>query len=400
LEPVKPQGLILAGCLLLFTGAVLILTQAAHAQSMLPGKELTSDAANDLRPFWSPDGRQIVFFSNRAGTYDIWVMNADGSSQRPLTQGPADDRRPSWSPDRKWIVYDSDRSGEREIWVVSADGGEPIQVTHDSAGDSFPSWSPDGQHIAYYRYQDGKMDLWLLDVRDLLQGGQASQSRRVTDTIADEKKGQCTFACHTPSWSPDSRQIAYARNNHTEVWVIGMDGSSPHQVVAQGPHEHFPWWTADGRLLILSERVTGKNETVNDVWSVESDGSHPTLLYSDIPNGGPFYWDPVDAAEIAFSSPRTGNFDIFTTRLGGSNASNAAPAVVDQAPPAATQTVASPEQPQAQVLPNNPVQPAEKGNGKPNDLFKIFLVMGGLLVLFALLAAFFAVILIRRRRKI
>jgi dipeptidyl aminopeptidase/acylaminoacyl peptidase len=399
LEPVKPQGLILIGCVLLFTGAVLMLTQAVHAQSMLPGKELTTDAANDLRPFWSPDGKQIVFFSNRTGTYDIWVMNADGSSQQPLTQGPADDRRPSWSPDGKWIVFDSDRSGERDIWIVSANGGEPIQVTHDPASDSFPAWSPDGQHIAYYSYQDGKMDLRMVDVGGLLQGGQSSQPRSVTGTIADEKKNQCTFACHTPTWSPDSRQIAYATNNHTEVWVIGINGSSPHQVVAKGPHEHFPWWTADGRLLILSERVTGKNETVNDVWSVNSDGSHPTLLYSDIPNGGPFYWDPVDAAEIAFSSPRTGNFDIFTTRLGESNLSNATPTLADQAPPAATQSVATPEQPQAQVLPNLPAQPAEKAGGKSNNLFRIVLVMGLLLVISTLVAAFFAVIFIRRRRK-
>jgi dipeptidyl aminopeptidase/acylaminoacyl peptidase len=399
LEPVKPQGLILAGCLLLFTGAVLILTQAAHAQSTLPGKELTTDAANDLRPFWSPDGKQIVFFSNRAGTYDIWIMNADGSSQRQLTQGPADDRRPSWSPDGKWIVYDSDRSGERDIWVLSPDGGEPIQVTHDSAEDSFPSWSPDGQHIAYYRYQGGKLDLWLLDVRDLLQGGQASQPRRVTDTIADEQKGQCTFACHTPAWSPDSGQIAYARNNHSEVWVIGMDGSSPHQVVAQGPHEHFPWWTADGHLLILSERVTGNNETVNDVWSVGSDGSNPTLIYSDIPNGGPFYWDPADAAEIAFHSPRTGNFDIFTTRLGEPDASDAAPPAVDQAAPIATQTVASPEQPKAQEVPSTSKQPAGSASGKLSDVIKIVLVIGGLLVIFALVAAFFAAILFRRSRR-
>jgi dipeptidyl aminopeptidase/acylaminoacyl peptidase len=398
LELVKPQRLILLGCVLLFSGAVLIMTQVARAQSMLPGKQLTTDAANDLRPFWSPDGKQIVFFSNRAGTYDIWIMNADGSSQRPLTQGPADDRRPSWSPDGKWIVYDSDRSGGRNIWVVSVNGGEPIQVTHDSPLDNFPSWSPDGKHIAYYGYQDGKLDLWLIDVQNLLQGGQASQPRRVTDTIADEKKGQCTFACHTPAWSPDSSQIAYARNNNSEIWVVGMNGGSPHQVVAQGPHEHFPWWTADGRLLLLSERVTGKNETVNDVWSVGSDGSNPTLLYSDIPNGGPFYWDPVDAAEIAFHSPRTGNFDIFTTVLGESNASTAAVPTSEQASPVVTQIAASPEQPQAQAQPSGSGTSGGNTEGKLSPVVKIVLVIGGLLVIFALVTAMFVVVLIRRNR--
>ncbi len=398
MELVKPQRLILLGCMLLLSGTALIITQVARAQSMLPGKQLTTDAANDLRPFWSPDGKQIVFFSNRAGTYDIWIMNADGSSQRPLTQGPADDRRPSWSPDGKWIVFDSDRSGGRNIWVVSVNGGEPIQVTHDSSLDNFPSWSPDGKHIAYYGYQGGKLDLWLIDIQNLLQGSQASQPRRVTDTLADEAKGQCTFACHTPAWSPDSSQITYPRNNNSEVWVVGTNGSSPHQVVAHGPREHFPWWTADGRLLLLSERVTGKNETVNDVWSVGNDGSNPILLYSDIPNGGPFYWDPMNAAEIAFHSPRTGNFDIFTAVLGESNASTAAVPTSEQALPVATQIVTSTEQPQAQALTGGSGTSGGNSEVKSSPMLKIVLVIGVLLVIFALVAALFVAVLIRRNR--
>jgi dipeptidyl aminopeptidase/acylaminoacyl peptidase len=399
LEPLKPERLILLGCALLLASAVLIITQAAQAQSLLPGKQLTTDAANDLRPFWSPDGKQIVFFSNRTGTYNIWIMNADGSSQRPLTQGPGDDRRPSWSPDGKWIIFDSERSGKENIWVVSATGGDPIQVTHASDSENFPSWSPDGKHIAYYGYQDGKLDLWVIDVQNVLQGGQASQPRRVTDTIADEKKGQCTFACHTPAWSPDSLQIAYARNNNSEVWVVGMNGNSPHQVVAQGPREHFPWWITDSRLLLLSERITGKNETVNDVWSVGSDGSHPTLLYSDIPNGGPFYWDPMDMTEIAFHSPRTGNFDIFTTHLGESNASTTLVPTKVKASPVATQITDSPEQPQAQAQPSNSEAPTGKTSGNSSSVLRIVLVAGGLLVVFALLVAFFVIVLIRRSRR-
>lgn len=398
MEPVKPQRLILLGCTLLFASAILIITQVARAQSLLPGKQLTTDTANDLRPFWSPDGKHIVFFSDRTGSYNIWIMNADGSSQHALTQGPGDDRRPSWSPDGKWIVFDSERTGQENIWVVSANGGNPIQVTHNSDIENFPSWSPDGKHIAYYGYQNGKLDLWVIDVGNVLQGGQASQPRQVTDTIADENKGQCTFPCHTPAWSPDSQQIAYTRDNNSQVWVVGLNGSSSHQVVAQGPREHFPWWTADGRLLVLSERVTGKNETVNDVWSVGEDGSTPTLLFPAIPNGGPFYWDPVDPSEIAFHSPRTGNFDIFTTHLGESdNSATAVPTVV-QASPVVTQLAESPQEPQAQAQSNSSAVPAGNSDPKVSFALKVILVIGGLLVVFALVIAFSVIYLIRRGR--
>ena len=399
MEHLKPRRLILLGCALLFASAILIITQVARAQSLLPGKQLTTDTANDLRPFWSPDGKQIVFFSDRTGSYNIWIMNADGSSQRPLTQGPGDDRRPSWSPDGKWIAFDSERSGEENIWVVSASGGDPIQVTHNTDIENFPSWSPDGKHIAYYGYQDGKLDLWVIDVQNVLQGGQASKPRQVTDTIADENKGQCTFACHTPAWSPDSQQIAYTRDNNAQVWVVGMNGNSPHQVVAQGPREHFPWWIANDRLLVLSERITGKNETVNDVWSVGSDGSNPILLYSAIPNGGPLYWDPVDASEIAFHSPRTGNFDIFTTRLGETNASTAPVPTAVQPSPVPTQIVQSPQAPLAQGGPNSPDASAGKADAKVTSAIGIILVIGALLLVIALVVAFSVFYFIRQGRK-
>jgi len=48
---------------------------------------------------WSPDGSQLLFTSQQAGSYDIWIMDADGSGQRALTTHPADDENPDWSPD-------------------------------------------------------------------------------------------------------------------------------------------------------------------------------------------------------------------------------------------------------------------------------------------------------------
>ncbi|MDP9223745.1 MAG: hypothetical protein M3P18_07785 [Actinomycetota bacterium] len=55
-----------------------------------------TDATDSYSPSWSPDGSQIVFGSNRRGTQDIWVMDSDGSDQRPLTSDPAIDSAPSW----------------------------------------------------------------------------------------------------------------------------------------------------------------------------------------------------------------------------------------------------------------------------------------------------------------
>jgi TolB protein len=61
-------------------------------------KNLTSNPAEDVFPFWSPDGKKIAFQSDRDGNGEIYIMNAGGSEQKNLTNNPADDYQPSWSP--------------------------------------------------------------------------------------------------------------------------------------------------------------------------------------------------------------------------------------------------------------------------------------------------------------
>jgi len=105
-------------------------------------------------PAWSPDGRQIAFVRG----YDIWVMNADGSEQRRLTSGGARDLAPSWSPDGRTIAFDrrvgrgsSGQQGRNassyEIYVMNADGSGQRRL----APGAVPLWSPDGKKIAYSR---------------------------------------------------------------------------------------------------------------------------------------------------------------------------------------------------------------------------------------------------------
>ncbi|MFN8454862.1 MAG: LpqB family beta-propeller domain-containing protein [Anaerolineae bacterium] len=286
------------------------------AQSQLPGVRLTTDPANDLRPAWSPDGHQIAFFSLRSGNNDIWVMDDDGQNQRQLTTAPGDDRRPAWSPDGKYLAFDSDRTGQRNIWVMEANGQNQRQLTNSPAHHSFPAWSPDGSQIAFYAYQDGGMDIWLVAVEEFLRGGEAGQPQRVTTGLAQQQQNQCTFACHRPAWSPDSTRIAYTGMNHTQVWVVGMDGSNPHPLTDHALHAHFPWWAPDGNILFLSETINDQRQPVNDVWSINAGGDNPTKLFEDIAHGGPLEFRS-DGVTVTFHSPRAGNFDIYMTSLGG-----------------------------------------------------------------------------------
>lgn len=100
-------------------------------------------------PRWSPDGRQIAFDSRPGGNPDVFVIGAEGSGLRRLTSLPGEDARPAWSPDGKWIYFSSDRSGRSEIWRTPPSGGRAEQVTKAGGNSAYPS--RDGEWIYYTR---------------------------------------------------------------------------------------------------------------------------------------------------------------------------------------------------------------------------------------------------------
>ncbi len=110
---------------------------------------LTNNTASDTLPLWSPDGTKLLFTrlgSSEGGSSkmstEIYIMNADGSGQKRLSSEPGTVTEPSWSPDGKKIVFVSQRDGNNEIYVMNADGSEQKRLTNNTAVDLTPSWSP------------------------------------------------------------------------------------------------------------------------------------------------------------------------------------------------------------------------------------------------------------------
>src|SRR5262249_18021141 len=109
-------------------------------------KQLTSHARANDAPWATPDGRYIIFSSNRTvGSRSIWRMDPDGGNLKRLTEGPGAFMARS-SPDSRWVVFPSARSGSERLWKVSIDGGEPVRLTDKFTAN--PTVSPDGSLIA------------------------------------------------------------------------------------------------------------------------------------------------------------------------------------------------------------------------------------------------------------
>jgi len=153
---------------------------------------------------WSPDGRTLAFCGERNGEFDIYTIPAEGGEERRLTTSPGLDDGPDYSPDGKFIYFNSERSGTMQIWRMKPDGSDPQPVTSDDFNNWFAHPSPDGKWIVFLSYpKDVKGHPENKDVMLRLMPANGGEIQ----VLAKLFGGQGTI--NVPSWSPDSRRVAF-----------------------------------------------------------------------------------------------------------------------------------------------------------------------------------------------
>jgi hypothetical protein len=130
------------------------LYRAGWATGEVRLERLTSDDFDDLEPDVSPDGRWIVFASDRGdrgGHYGLFRLSAAGGVPEPVSEPPrGDDRQPVYSPDGRWIAFRSTRGGTSDLWVRSAEPSrEARRVTRLVGPASDPDWTADGRGLLF-----------------------------------------------------------------------------------------------------------------------------------------------------------------------------------------------------------------------------------------------------------
>lgn len=237
---------------------------------------------SDDHPAFSPDGKQIVFTSNRDAEnlsvplfeqdFEIYVMDANGSNVRRLTTSPGIDTEPVFSPDGSKIAFASTRSGNLDIWVMNADGSNPQQLTNSAFHETEPTWSPDGTKLAYTRViSDGPLNLGLLPSAD------------------------------------------------KDVYIMNANGTNNHLIFGGPKEQHDANWSPDGTKLA----ITGEGESIpfGDVELInpQTGAFIANLTAAGIFSGEPFFgggdpsWSP-DGTKIAYFKA-TGPLISFPMRL-------------------------------------------------------------------------------------
>lgn len=196
-----------------------------------PVGQATGCEGRNRHPRFSPDGRRIVFWSDRTGTAQIYVVGTDGRGLTRLTSNAAQDLDPCWSP-RGELAFTSDRDGARAVYVMRADGTQQRRLTDGTVAASHPDWSHRGDRIVFsgYRRDDGA-NLYSIATA----GGTA---KRLTDAGFDIQ----------PAFSPDDVSIAFTRVlrenavRNSEVFVVGADGSDPRRLTTSARFDEAPRW--------------------------------------------------------------------------------------------------------------------------------------------------------------
>jgi TolB protein len=194
--------------------------------------------------------------------YDIFLARPDGSELRRLTDNPGYDAEATVSPDGRNIVFTSDRDGDLDIYVMDADGGNVRRLTHEEGYDGGAFFSHDGSRIVYRAYHPTD-PAELEEYRELLRDGLVRPGRVeifVMDADGSNKRqltnnGAANFA---PFFHPEGRRIIYSSNVHDpsgrgfNLYMIDVASGEIERVTDNPGFDSFPMFSSDGRRLIFS----------------------------------------------------------------------------------------------------------------------------------------------------
>ncbi|HUR47984.1 MAG TPA: hypothetical protein VMY88_00440 [Acidimicrobiales bacterium] len=226
---------------------------------------------------WSPAGDKLAFvlwtpnppvavatWTWLGSRWDIYVVNVDGSGLRPLAPVHASMSTSfDFSPDGKQIAFVTDQEGVAGVFTIPVDAPAlPTRITPRDVSVEFPRWSPDGSRIAFIGNS--------LTPSELLDWPRLWTIK----TDGTDLTPVDAWTYHPPTWSPDSRTLAFACANACGIGSIGIDGTRRRDLTSGLARDNWPVWSRHGQIAFVREEG-GPVCCTTTLWVMDADGSHP-----------------------------------------------------------------------------------------------------------------------------
>jgi Tol biopolymer transport system component len=247
---------------------------------------LTQGPFSDRQPVYSPDGRSILFTSDRSGNLDIWRLDRSSGELRRLTDHEAADWDPAFSPDGRRLIFSSNRTGRFQIWIADADGASPRQVT-DLENAQNPTMTADGEWIVFTLQGAGAE-------RDGLWRVRPDGSDAMLVTVGPYL---------IPETSPDGRYVAFRAAGETSERLVRIADGRP--IESKMPDTDRYRWSVEGRTHLWAIHLS---EDGNSIVRYPFDparealGTPETVLSGDAAETAESLGVARDGSAVAFSS--------------------------------------------------------------------------------------------------
>jgi Tol biopolymer transport system component len=242
----------------------------------------------------------IVYEHEVEGNVDIYVVAATGGTPRRLTRDPKPDCHARWMPDGRRIVFTTDRRGKAQLWEVAAEGGAARPLRRNGAAESQPDPSPDGRQLAFISDIEGSDRLMLMDLET-----------RVTTTLV-RHPDRTMFG--NPHWSPDGSRIAFSSDwpRGHQIYTVAVPTREVRPLSRASAWGCEPRWSRGGRAVAFVLR-DHPSETSQLVEQDLETGARRVLVDWPALNYDLAY--SPDGSEVAFASNISGEWAIYRQRL-------------------------------------------------------------------------------------
>ncbi len=228
---------------------------------------LVSHAANEARPMYSPDGKQLAFISNRTGNGDIYVLDIETGNLRRVTFDDSLDSLDAWSRDGKWLYFSSssrDISGMNDILRIPATGGTPMQVSSDRYATEFQS-TPLADGSIIFAARGNSLGQWWRRGRSHLDESELWQKTGETYTQLTQRGAKQNW----PMATADGSRVYFVsdRSGQQNIWLLPKGGQPRALTNFTDGRVLWPSLSYDGQEIVFERNFK--------LWKMKTDGGRP-----------------------------------------------------------------------------------------------------------------------------